>query len=142
MTRRPVRLRRLLLLTAALGLAAGLGPVVGSVGSAAAKSYDFPLVAIDARVALDGSMLVTERRTYSFSGDFSWATYTLERRGWTAITDIGVADVREPYAPGSDAPRTFQVTHRAGEVEIRWAFRAADQDVAFTIHYRLDGVVA
>lgn len=126
---------------AALGLAAGLGPVVGLSGTAVAKSYDFPLVAIDARVAPDGSMLVTERRTYSFSGDFSWATYTLERRGWTAITEVGVADARGPYAPGTDVPRTFRVSRGAGEVEIRWFFRAADEDVTFAIHYRLEGVV-
>lgn len=51
-----------LLALAVLGLAAGLGPVVGLPGTAVAKSYDFPLVAVDARGAPDGSMLVTERR--------------------------------------------------------------------------------
>ena len=42
---------------------------------ALAKSYTFPLVEIASQVNSDGSLWITERRTYEFSGAFSWATW-------------------------------------------------------------------
>ncbi|MGH2404209.1 MAG: DUF2207 domain-containing protein [bacterium] len=109
---------------------------------AAAKSYVFPLVQIDAKVNPDGSMWITERRTYDFSGSFSWASYILERRGWSEIADVSVADEAGTYAPGrSEAPRTYQVSMASHQMELKWYYSARDQQKTFTIRYRVLGVV-
>jgi uncharacterized membrane protein len=109
---------------------------------AAAKSYDFPNVQIDARVDPDGSLWITERRTFSFDGEFSWATYTLERHGWTGVTDVTVADEQGRYAATSTgAPRSYQVTFSEREMAVKWHFTAADEEKTFTIEYRVAGAV-
>jgi hypothetical protein len=119
------------------------GLVCGSLAAPVpAKSYYFPRVAIDARVSPDGSLWVTEHRTYQFGGDFSWATYTLERHGWTDVTDIGVADEQGRFvAAEGGAPRTYQVTMSPQGMDVKWHFRAADEEKTFTIRYRVAGAV-
>lgn len=109
---------------------------------AQAKDYFFPRVDIDAQVNPDGSTLITERRAYRFNGAFSWATYTLERRGWTDITDVSIADDGGRYhQAASEAPRTYQVAMSPKEMEVKWFFRAEDEEKTFTIRYRAVGVV-
>jgi uncharacterized membrane protein len=111
-------------------------------GPALAKSYYFPRVAIDAQVNPDGSLGITERRTYRFNGEFSWATHTLERRGWTEITDVSVADEQGRFTEAAGAaPRTYQVAMSQNEMELKWYFRAEDQEKTFTIRYRAAGAV-
>lgn len=103
---------------------------------ALAKSYTFPLVEIASQVNPDGSLWITERRTYEFSGAFSWATYTLERRGWTGIADVTVADGQKRYRRASSGePGTFQVSMTPAQMEVKWHFRAEDQRKTFTIRY-------
>lgn len=115
------------------------GPFVAPV---LAKSYSFTRVEIDAQVDPDGSMWITEKRTFNFNGSFSWATYTLERRGWSAVTDVSVADDLGIYAEASTGtPRTYQVTLSPKEMEVKWHFRAQDEQKTFVIRYRAAGVV-
>ncbi len=112
------------------------------VSPAAAKSFLFTRVGIDATVGRDGSLRIVEARTYRFDGSFSWATYRLPLRGATGIHDIGVADERGRYPrSSSQQPGTFQVSRDADAVVIRFAFRAADESRTFTISYVLDDVV-
>lgn len=109
---------------------------------ALAKSYTFPLVEIASQVNPDGSLWITERRTYEFSGPFSWATYTLERRGWTGTTDVTVAEGQKRYRRAtSGEPGTFQVSMTPSQMEVKWHFRAQDERRTFTIRYRALGVV-
>src|SRR5688572_19947339 len=42
------------------------------------KDYRFPLVEIDARVRPDGALVLNERRTFAFQGDFTFAYFTIE----------------------------------------------------------------
>ncbi len=134
---RASHLRRLL---AASGLLALFGLTV--VSPAAAKSFIFTRVAIDASAGRDGSLRVVEARTYRFDGSFSWATYRLPLRGATGIRDVSVADERGRYTrSSSQQPGTFQVSQDGDAVAIRFAFRAADESRTFIISYVLDDVV-
>ncbi|MGH2404641.1 MAG: DUF2207 domain-containing protein [bacterium] len=132
--RSPMLMTRLLLVAAALAALITQG--------AAAKSYVFPLVQIDARANPDGSIWITERRTYDFSGSFSWGTYALERRGWSEIVDVSVADEGGAYVRRrSEAPRTYQVSMTPHQMEVKWYYSARDQQRTFTIRYRVLGVI-
>ncbi len=113
-----------------------------SAPHAAAKSYQFTRVVVTAEVLSDGSMRVTELRTYDLRGSFSWATYTLPLRGARSISEIAVADEGGPYTPSdSTEPGTYQAEVSAGEMRLRWYFRAANEQRTFTISYRVHDVV-
>lgn len=137
---RPVVLR----FAAAAWLAGAL--VVLLAAPAAAKSFVFSRVAIDATVTPSGHLRIVEERTYRFEGAFSWASYRLPLRGTSGIRQIVVSDERGPYArgvAGADPPRagTVQITQDGDAVLIRWGFRARDETRTFTIAYVLDDVV-
>ncbi|MGH2406237.1 MAG: DUF2207 family protein [bacterium] len=122
-------------------LAAGF-ITAASGNHALGKNYTFPLVEIAAQVNPDGSLWITERRTYEFSGAVSWTTYTLERRGWTNVTDVTVADDQRPYRRAqSGEPGTFQVSLTPAKMDVKWHFRSQDERKTFTIRYRVLGVV-
>jgi uncharacterized membrane protein len=128
---------RIALILVMVALACGL-----AVEPARAKDHYFTRVQIQTRVNPDGSLAVTERRTFRFNGSFSWATYTLERRGWDAIADIGVADEQGRYAAAATgAPRTYQVATSQRDVEVKWHFAAEDEEKTFIISYRVTGAV-
>jgi len=123
-------------------LCIGLLAVGPLAAPASAKSYFFTRVAIDAHANPDGSMWITERRTYKFNGSFSWATYALERRGWSDVTDISLADESGRYtAASTGTPRTYQVALSPKELAVKWHFSAEDEERTFTIRYRVAGVV-
>jgi len=124
---------------------AGLLMLIGFAGlavPAAAKSFVFARVAIDATVASDGSLRIVEARTYRFDGSFSWASYRLRLTGASGIRHIGVADERRAYVPGNlIGPGVYQVRREGNETEIIWGFRASNESRTFTISYVLDDVV-
>jgi len=51
------------------------------VNKVQAKSYTIAPVNIRAEVRRDGSMLVEERRTFNFSGDFTFAYQYINKKG-------------------------------------------------------------
>ncbi len=128
----------------------GLSPFVVAAGlitavagdHALASNYAVPLVDIVARVNPDGSVWITEHRTYEFSGPLSEATYTLERRGWIDVTNVTIADEQRRYRRAdSGEPGTFRVTLTPKELGLKWHFRGESNRKTFTIRYRLVGAV-
>jgi uncharacterized membrane protein len=120
-------------------LAFALGP---RAGTGLAKSYHFERVDVAAQVDSGGALSIVETRRYRFSGPFAWATYTLERTGWTDVTAIGVSDETGPYTLAtSEAPGTYSVDVSTERLSLKWYFRAEDETKTFTIRYRVAGVV-
>ena len=94
-------------------------------GPISAKSYRIARVAIDARLAGDGSLQVTESRTYAFEESFHYAFRTLPTGQGEAYEAIGVSEGETAYRlADSGEPGTFRVTPRADAIEVRWFFRA------------------
>ena len=62
--------------------------------SALAKSYTMPQVDIAAQVNTDGSLHVTEKRTFDFSGDFTavWFTVNPPYAGTLKVNSMSIAD--------------------------------------------------
>jgi uncharacterized membrane protein len=130
-------MKRVLLYLILVSLALGL-----SAPRVAAKSYHFVHVLVTGEVLRDGSMRVTELRTYAFDGSFSWATYTLNLHGSSGVSEISVADEERPYTRSdSGDPGTFRAEVGGGELRLRWYFHAEDNQRTFKISYRLDNVV-
>jgi uncharacterized membrane protein len=101
-----------------------------------AKEFTFPSVRINAQINPDGSMRVTEARTYRFSGDFSWASMWLPMGNSQSITDVTISEEGETYSEdGSGAPGTYQVESSPSRIDIKWFYRARDEERTFIINY-------
>ena len=108
-----------------------------------AKEYHIENVTIQAYIHSNGNVTMTEARTYEFEDDFSWANYTLDRRGFKDVTDISVRDESTTYVhKDTEAPGTFRVTYNEKEINLKWFFQAEDVTRTFTIEYTLRGALA
>lgn len=107
--------------------------------AAYAKDYSIPRVDIDIFLEPDGSLRVTEHRTYRFEGAYSFAFQTFKLWDQSAITDLSLVGPSGPYLPAEDeAPGTYTWD---GE-RLDWYFRAQDQEQTFTLSYRVTDTIA
>jgi hypothetical protein len=126
------------LVLAGSGWLSGLGPLA----PAAAKDYAIRAVDIDARLSTDGSLQVTETRTYVFEDAYRYAYRTLPVDDRVRYTEITVSEGDRPYREaGGDEPGTFRLVRRGSALEVRWNFRARDEARAFTVGYRVTNLV-
>lgn len=118
-----------LVCAAALGLPAS---------PAAAKSWSIPGVVIQAQVEADGTMTVTESRTFRLAGSFSHGFQDLDLPERSTLSEVAVADASGPYRPdGSKAPGTFTLSGQPYGARLDWYYTAADTDKTFTVHYKV-----
>ena len=104
----------------------------------AAKDYSIPSVTVDARLNADGSMSISERRTYVFRGPFHWATYHLPTEGTGGVVDFSVGEEGKAYSRGSEgADGTYQYDETSGEIGARWFFDTEDETRVFILSYRI-----
>lgn len=109
------------------------------------RSFYFPSVIIDAEVFPDGSMSITEKRTYSFNGTFRGAWGFINRTGNTEIIDVRVGESGMPYrqvAVGTqDIPGTYYVEYMRDQVYIDWSYSASNEQRTFIIEYLVKNAV-
>ena len=117
---------------------------------ALARSYKVGPVGIDATVAKDGSLLVTEDRTYVVSGSINGVIWDVPRgtyegrsveatvRQVSATTKVGTTDLVQG---DSAEPRTY--THQDADDCIRLTlyWPAQDETVTFRVTYELSNLV-
>jgi len=137
--------RRLAL--AVLALAALLAAALAGVaGPAAAKEFSIDFVDIDATVQPDGDLVVSETRTLTFYGEFSYVYWDLNKKGATAIDvrgaagpDPGGAGGLTEYVPTQDPnarpPGTFFVADLGSFVRASLFFRLSDTSASFRVDY-------
>lgn len=108
------------------------------------RSYRIADVRIDAEVAADGSLRVSESRTFSYDGTYRGALYGLPLHADQRVRDFAVRDstgVEYVEASGGEEPGTYVVTHRPGDFEATWFYAtpATDEERTFTIDYVVEG---
>ena len=90
------------------------------------KDYRFPRVEIDATVRPDGALVLNEKRTFAFEGDFSFAYFTVD---WPPdlLQDFSISENGQPYpiAPLAEG----------GGTRVDWTFDAQDESRTFDIRY-------
>ncbi len=127
----------LVLLTCLLLTHLFLAPV-----TAAAKSYQISRVDIAGKLYDNGSMEVTEARTYTFRGSFRFAYRTTPKDDSANFVDFRVTEEGQAYRQeDTEAPGTFRVTETGDDYEVRWFFRAKNESRTFSLHYRVTGLV-
>jgi len=116
--------------------------IIASTVVYADKSYQMSNVDIKAHLRTDGSMEVSENRTYSFEGNFSYAYRTFPRDEQIDFSGFSIIEGNRQYRlSDKEAPGTFWVKDRANYTEVRWFFRAEDEDRTFTIGFTVKDAV-
>lgn len=121
--------------------------LVGLLASpASAKSFRIESADVDIVVNDDGSLSVTEKLRYDFSGSYSGAYRDIPLRQGESIANITVSDVRGAYTVGgcvelgcASPSSTFGVTSYPGFARIVWHYSAQDELRLFTISYDMIG---
>ncbi|MFS8571035.1 MAG: DUF2207 domain-containing protein [Thermaerobacter sp.] len=132
----------LLVLLALPAPALPVAPGGTRIAAAQEKSVTFPEARIEAVVEPDGSLLVTESRTYRFQGSYSWWEQWIPH-GDYEVAVLGVGEPGLDYeAAGTGLPGTYAVTVTPGYTQVRWHFQATNEDRTFVLRYRAAGAVA
>ncbi len=110
---------------------------------AEARDHRITDVRVEADVRPDGSVRITEHRTFLFDGAFSWFEQRIEARGFSRIEDIAVSEDENAYRLStSEEPGTFTSAFQNGTVVIRLYYDAEDESRTFTLNYTLYDAVA
>jgi hypothetical protein len=96
------------------------------------KSFELPWAVAVADVQPDGSVLVTEKITYDFSGSFEGGYREIPLKDSMSVTDVSVSEGGKEYAPGasaelgsSGAPGTYGTANLGDAYRIVWHYRAS-----------------
>jgi len=108
----------------------------------AEKSYQITHVHIDAQLHADGSMDVSESRTYQFRGSYRFAYRILPLQAGVQFTDFIISENGETYSlADTEEPRTYRITQESDQIEVRWFCRASNESRTFDFHYRVHNLV-
>jgi len=101
------------------------------------KSYRITHVVINSQLREDGSMEITESRTFQFSGAFRFSFRTLPTTGSLIFEDFHISENGQFYRSSeSEEPGTFRVIRKAGMIEVRWFFSAEDELRTFDFRFK------
>lgn len=126
-------------------LAAALGATLFAA-PAHAKSYSMTKVDIEAEVQPDGSMIVTEQRTFDFNGDYTFAYWEIDKGGSDSLEMLGLSGPEGAYTRSElsyvdpdRTPQTYTFIDYGSYYDVRAYFRAADTEHTITLTYRVAG---
>jgi uncharacterized membrane protein len=106
------------------------------VSAASAKSYEITHVDIEARLHPDGSMDMTEERTYQFQGSYRFAYRDLPTGGPVTFENFTVSEGGRQYRlAGSEAPGTYNISQSSGRTRVTWYYKASNEARTFTFGY-------
>ncbi|MGB9703769.1 MAG: DUF2207 domain-containing protein, partial [Candidatus Micrarchaeales archaeon] len=101
-----------------------------------AKSYYYPEIYINLKLENDGSVIVTQKRTYRFNGEFSWAYLDLLKKGAKNIELINIYD-----ADTNASPIYYYIDDYPTHLKVTWFYVAIDEDKTFVIVYKIIGAI-
>ncbi|NPV91279.1 MAG: DUF2207 domain-containing protein [Firmicutes bacterium] len=124
-----------------------LGALLSALWPAAARaerSFTMDKVLVETEVLPDASMIVTEKLTVDFSGQWN-GFYVKIPQGSTPVRDVAVRENDKPYTfnPGKDygPPGTFLTRTEGGSMVIDWSISARDETRTFDVSYRVVNAV-
>ncbi|NLV72728.1 MAG: DUF2207 domain-containing protein [Actinobacteria bacterium] len=132
------RLRGLTLLAAVLTL---VGVLAGPTETAAAKDWRIDSLDVLLDVQDNGDVLVDERVTFSFEGNYQYVARDIPTGNTGGITDVRVYDADGVPLTEGDAPGTFSTFKEGETLYVQLNFDLTDTSASYTIHYRAKAVV-
>ncbi|MCZ6650338.1 MAG: DUF2207 domain-containing protein [Acidobacteria bacterium] len=107
-----------------------------------AKNYDVRRVHIQATVRSDGGVEVEETLVFSFRGSYKYAYRDIPLTAGQNVSRVAVAEKGTAYREDSSAAAgTYSVTRKARGVQVRWNYRARNEEREFRFSYWLTGAV-
>jgi len=101
-----------------------------------AKSYTIDRININAEVLTDGSIQITESRTYTFKGSYSWADYQLPL---DKLGDVKLFSLKEGsqnyYQSNDELPGSYFIEIKNNTFYVRWFYKAKNQTRTFVLKY-------
>ena len=111
-------------------------------GEAQGKRFHIESVDIETQIHTDGSLTISEVRTYQFKGSYSWADYSLPLGNLGPVTGFSVSEETRVYeASSSEDPGTYYTQVEDDKFYARWFFQSRNEIRSFTLRYRLENVV-
>ncbi len=108
----------------------------------ASSTYKMKAVTIKADLGQDGSMVVSEERTYRFKGRFKYAFRTFPTGSGIGYEDFTVSEGDRTFLlSDNEEPGTYKVTEDQNEIEVRWFYRAKNETRTFVIDYQVKNAV-
>jgi hypothetical protein len=111
------------------------------------KFFELPRAVVVADVQTDGSVVVTEKITYDFTGSFEGGYREIPLKDGMSVDEVSVSEDGKAYAPGASAelgssgvPGTYGTADLGDAYRIVWHYRASDEERTFTVRYRLSGL--
>lgn len=100
------------------------------------KKYYITNVDIIGQLIEDGSVDVTENRTYKFKGSFKYAFQKLKKSEGIRYDNISVSEGQSYYYLSSQKDLgSYQIIESDDHIEIRWNFKAKNESRTFTLKY-------
>jgi len=116
--------------------------IICTAFSVLAKDYSIPKIQIDVQINTDGTVTITEHRTYVFDGSYTWANYRLPKSGYSAIREITVSENGEPFINlNTEEPGSFLIEESNKAYNIEWFYRAEDETRTFSVSYILEEAI-
>ncbi len=107
-----------------------------------AKDYGVSDLTISSIIHPEGTVRMTETRTFTFSGSFSWVEWNLEKEGFSELRDIEASvNGRSLSFSDTEEPGTFRVFEDRSKIAVRWFIDAEDESKEIEISYTLADAV-
>ena len=110
--------------------------------AASNKKYEIPKVEIIAHINSDGSIDITENRTYKFKGKFKFAFQKLTKSDNIKYNYFSVSEGNIEYDLSDDKnPNTYKIIENSKNIEIKWYFRAKNESKVFSLNYKIENII-
>jgi uncharacterized membrane protein len=100
-----------------------------------AKSYSYSYIKMFLNPEKDGSVIVSQERTYDFQGSFTWAYLDLKKKGSSDIDFIEIRDLDNNQAVN------FNIEEDNSHVKATWYYSANNQVKRFLITYKIKDAI-
>ena len=102
------------------------------------KSYTIDNVEIQSTIGKDGIVRITEKRVFTFKGNFTYAYQIIDKKYFKEIFDIQVSENGRDYINDkSSDPYTFKIIPSKKSIKIRWYHHSKDETKEFVVSYKL-----
>ncbi|MCL5736301.1 MAG: DUF2207 domain-containing protein [Actinobacteria bacterium] len=109
--------------------------------NAQVKSWNIDNMDVNLEVQQNGDVLVDERVTFAFEGNFHFVTRSIPTDNMDGMTDIQVTDANGQPLPEGDGPGTWSVSKEGNRENITVNFDLTNTTGTWVFHYRARSVV-
>jgi uncharacterized protein (TIGR04222 family) len=133
--------RRFWLLTALVILAAVAALLLSPTAGAQAKDWAIDSMDVNLDVQKNGDVIVDEKVTFVFRGNFHFVTRSIPTDNMDGMTDLEVLDSSGQPLPKGDGPGTWSSSSSGNRRLITVNFDLTDTSGTWTFHYKAQSVV-